>query len=1034
MDSKDKIIQEQKERIIALNEEIQRLQALLSEAGIPYEKKTQEKENVAVQSDLAVKDAETEQGKHIIPEPITQKHAQYFYSFFKGRKDVYSKRAGKPNPKTGKTGYYTQCWNYWKPGICPKYEKKKMKCSDCPEKHYKGLNGKVIMQHLLGLREDCSDVIGVYPMLPDETCNFLVFDFDNHDDNTNGEDFANTDELWREEVNALREICRIYGVDILTERSRSGKGAHIWMFFQEPVPARTARLFGTALLTKGAESVNQKSFRTYDRMLPAQDHMPLGGLGNLIALPLQGQALKNGNSAFIDQNWNAYPNQWQQLKNVKKLSKEFIEKKINEWSEDGVLGALADPGDIDGEEAEEKSRANIDSLAAGQTELNGQSQQITSQESGKKSKPWKKKKIQFRSEDVSGQFKIVFANGIYIEKDNLQPRMQNALRRMAAYSNPQYYKNLAMGFSTRDNPRIVACSEDFDDYICIPRGLKERLMEKLGEAGITYEVSDERQTGRNIHVDFAGELYPEQRKAAERMLQYENGILHAATAFGKTAVGSYLIAERKTNALVLVHNKEIMNNWVEDLQKFLDINEEPPEYKTLTGRVKRRKSVIGTRYAGHDSMTGIIDVVMISSLGKPGNTDAVVKDYGLVLIDECHHCASDTAEAVVKEVSARYVYGLTATPKRDDGQEQKIFMQIGPVRYRFSAKDKVKLQGIEHYVYPRFTRLINTTGQDWKINEAYVAVRSSDVRNRQIVSDVEECLKQGRTPLVLTKFKDHADTLLAMLQDKADHVFLLKGGRSRKENEQIREKMKNVPANESMVLVAIGQYIGEGFNYPRLDTMMLATPIAWQGNVEQYSGRLHRDYEGKQDVIICDYVDTHIRVLDKMYYKRLRAYKKIGYEIIMNTTEKKQETNAIFDSDSYMSVFERDIAEADAEIVISSPGVSARSIRRMLKDLGERHDSGVKITLLTLPADGYPKERIGKTKELLAKLTELGATVMEKPGIHEHFAVIDKEIIWYGSVNLLSNAKKEDNLMRVKSKEIAQELLEIGFIGSNTRR
>ena len=313
-------------------------------------------------------------------------------------------------------------------------------------------------------------------------------------------------------------------------------------------------------------------------------------------------------------------------------------------------------------------------------------------------------------------------------------------------------------------------------------------------------------------------------------------------------------------------------------------------------------------------------------------------------------------------------------------------------------------------------------------------MRSSDVRNRQIVSDVEECLKQGRTPLVLTKFKDHADTLLAMLQDKADHVFLLKGGRSRKENEQIREKMKNVPANESMVLVAIGQYIGEGFNYPRLDTMMLATPIAWQGNVEQYSGRLHRDYEGKQDVIIYDYVDTHIRVLDKMYYKRLRAYKKIGYEIIMNTTEKKQETNAIFDSDSYMSVFERDIAEADAEIVISSPGVSARSIRRMLKDLGERHDSGVKITLLTLPADGYPKERIGKTKELLAKLTELGATVMEKPGIHEHFAVIDKEIIWYGSVNLLSNAKKEDNLMRVKSKEIAQELLEIGFIGSNTRR
>lgn len=382
----------------------------------------------------------------------------------------------------------------------------------------------------------------------------------------------------------------------------------------------------------------------------------------------------------------------------------------------------------------------------------------------------------------------------------------------------------------------------------------------------------------------------------------------------------------------------------------------------------------------------------------------------------------------MKEISARYVYGLTATPKRDDGQEPKIFMQIGSVRYRFSAKDKVKLQGIEHYVYPRFTRLINTTGQDWKINDAYAAVRSCEMRNKQIISDVEECLKQGRTPLVLTKFKDHADILLSMLQDTADHVFLLKGGRSRKENEEIREKMRNVPANESMVLVAIGQYIGEGFNYPRLDTMMLTTPIAWQGNVEQYSGRLHRDYEGKQNVIIYDYVDTHIRVLDKMYYKRLRTYKKIGYEIIMNTTEKKQETNAIFDSDSYISVFERDIEEAGMEIVISSPGINERGVQRNIKTLGERHDAGVKITLLTLPGDGYPKERIEKTKELIAELMGLGVTVQEKSGMHEHFAVIDREIVWYGSVNLLSNAKEEDNLMRVKSKEIAQELLEIGFL------
>ena len=348
---------------------------------------------------------------------------------------------------------------------------------------------------------------------------------------------------------------------------------------------------------------------------------------------------------------DVYPNQWQQLQNVKKLSKEFIDKKINEWAEDGVLGALSDLENMDKEENGEVSEDNVENLQ--KAALNGHSQQTASQKSGKKSKPWKKRKLQFYPEDVSGQIQLVLANGIYIEKENLQPRMQNTLRRMAAYSNPQYYKNHAMGFSNRDNPRIVACFEEFDDYIRIPRGLREILPEKLKEAGIPYEVSDERQKGKSICVDFSAELYPEQRKASEQMLRYENGILHAATAFGKTAVGAYLIAARKMNTLILVHNKEIMNNWVEDLQKFLDINEEPPEYTTPKGRVKRRKSVIGTRYAGHDSMTGIIDVVMISSLGKPGNIDTVVKDYGMVLIDECHHCASDTAEAVVKEVSAR---------------------------------------------------------------------------------------------------------------------------------------------------------------------------------------------------------------------------------------------------------------------------------------------------------------------------------------------------------------------------------------------
>ena len=835
-------------------------------------------------------------------------------------------------------------------------------------------------------------------MFTDETCNFLVFDFDNHDEKTNGDDFANTDEEWIEEVNAMRSICKNNDIQTLVERSRSGKGAHIWLFFEEPIPASIARKFGTALLTKGAESVNQKNFKSYDRMLPAQDHMPEGGLGNLIALPLQGQALKKGNSAFIDEKWNAYPNQWKVLKETNKISKSFIEEKINEWTADGLLGVLAED-------------------MSGNTEKSG----------NEESKPWEKKKQRFESSDVDGILNITLANQIYINIENVKPRLQNQIRRLAAFSNPEFYKNQAMGFSTKGTARIISCSQDVDNYVCIPRGCEEKFVERLTDASVPFKKEDCRQVGRSISVSFVGELYLEQQKAADKMLDYDTGILGAATAFGKTAVGAYLVYARKVNTLILVHNTEIMKNWVEDFEKFLHIDEEPPEYKTATGRIKKRKSVIGRMYAGHNSVTEIIDVVMISSLGKKGEINQLVKNYGLVIMDECHHGASQTAEEVLNEVNAKYVYGLTATPKRDDGQEQKVFMQFGLIRYRYTARDKAKEQGIEHFVYPRFTRLVHSEGENFSINEAYKMVRESDIRNNQIIYDVEDCLAKGRTPLVLTKFKEHAAYLYDKLYGSADHIFLLQGGKSAKERDLIRKQMKEVPENETIVLVAIGQYIGEGFNYPRLDTMMLTTPIAWHGNVEQYAGRLHRDFEGKQDVIIYDYVDSHIRVLERMYHKRLRAYKKIGYEICLALTDKKQIANAIYDNESYGAIYEKDLLEANKNIIISSPGINEKKVKRIIALIRERQESGVCVTVITLKAESYPENRVEKTRQLIKQLLDVGIKVSQVPVIHEHYAIVDGEIVWYGSMNLLSGEKEDDNLMRVVSKEIAQELMEITF-------
>ena len=295
-----------------------------------------EKENISYTEAITRLDSYEEddeydpnQGRRIIhPAQITDEMANRFYARFWGRQDVYSKRTIKKS--TGEVNYYPQCNNFWSER-CYRKSGTKIKCMDCEYRDWSRLTIRQIKAHLLGKSYEASDVIGVYPLLTDNTCRFLVFDFDNHEKSAEKKDFANTDEEWRNEVNAMCRICDLNGIYFLLERSRSGRGAHLWIFLDKPVSAALVRKSGFALLEKGAEEVNLKSFKYYDRMLPAQDHLPEGGLGNLIALPLQGKALLEGNSAFIDEKWNAYPDQWSVLMGTPRLTKEFLEEKIKEW-------------------------------------------------------------------------------------------------------------------------------------------------------------------------------------------------------------------------------------------------------------------------------------------------------------------------------------------------------------------------------------------------------------------------------------------------------------------------------------------------------------------------------------------------------------------------------------------------------------------------------------------------------------------------------------------------------------------------------
>lgn len=966
-------------RIQALEDENRLLKERLEEAGVSYA------DIVSGDAGGVVELYDPDQGARIKKFDVTDKIASDFFMMFcRGRKNVYDLRY--TNPKTGKNGYYTQCFNRWDRG-CHIQKKDGVRCKDCELRAYKPVTLPLIKAHMNGTDPNGNDVVAIYPMLENNLCQLLVFDFDNHAKGAEQEDYANIDDGWKEEINALRRICKNLDVDAVVERSRSGRGAHLWIFFKEMVPARLARRFGFALLEKGAESVNLKSFKYYDRMIPTQDVLPEGGLGNVIALPLQGMALKSGNSAFIDENWNAYEDQLNVLAGTRRLTRQGIEDYLSLWYSTGS----------------------------------------TSEDNGTDA-PWDKNS-EIEAGSVKGVVRIVLADRIYIDSTGMSNKTKRQLRRMATFSNKQYFQNQAMDMPNYDESRFIYLGSDEGKYIVLPRGLWEDILKKFDNAGISYKIEDKRTKGQELNISFRGELRESQIPAVETMLGNETGILHAATAFGKTVVCCDMIARRGISTLILVDRADLMNQWIKRLEEFLDIDEELPEYQTKTGRTRKRKSLIGNLQGAHDTLTGIVDVAMIRSLKKKDGFHPKLKEYAQVYFDECHHAASDSAIEVLQEINAKYVYGVTATPKRGDGKEKINEFLLGPIRYRFTAKDRAEEQNINHLVYPRFTRTVKPhhLSKTPYGNDAYELIRNNDVRDEQIIRDVADCVQAGRTPVVLTKYVDHAKKLSERLKTYADRLILLTGANGTKARRAQVEELNKVDDSDSLILVGTGSLLGEGFDFPRLDTLFMATPVSGENVVEQYVGRLNRDYDGKENVIVYDYVDSHIPKFDKMYSARLKAYKKIGYELCVNLDGEKQKANAIYDIENYAETYWKDLEEANSAVVVSSPRLNNQKVDRIINMLGKRRELGVKVTIVTWHPDAYKYGKDDVRMELMERLRKAGFEIRLVEETCEHYAVIDNEIVWYGSVNLLSKEDAEDNLMRVCSKDIAAELLEMTF-------
>lgn len=887
-----------------------------------------------------------------------------FMSLFRGREDVYAKRW--ENPKKGTAGYAPVCLNLWRSGICGK---PKTPCAKCNNRSYAQLDKTVVENHLRG-----RVVVGSYPMLPDDTCHFLAMDFDKSD--------------WPKDVTAIREVCLEFTIPIAVERSRSGNGCHVWFFFDHPVEAKLARKFGTALLTCAMDKRHDITFESYDRLFPSQDTLPKGGMGNLIALPLQKSARENGGSEFIDDDFQSYPDQWAFLSTIERLSQHRLEALIHLLSPGNELGELK----VDEEEET----------------------------------PWETKKnnIVLTKDDFPDRLEIVRANMLYIPKMGMSQRSLNRIKRLASFKNPMFYRQQAMRLSTYGHPRVISCADETKDYLCLPRGCVPNLQDELVPLGIETSIIDKTFEGKQINVAFNGRLRDEQELALHHMLQHENGILSGTTAFGKTIVAIKLIAEKKTNTLILVDKISLLSQWQERLSEFLHINETLPDAPKKRGR-KKKKELIGQIGGGKDTSSGIIDIAVMQSLARQGDVKDLVQRYGLIIADECHHASAFTYEQILKTARAKYVYGLTATPVRKDGHHPILFMQCGPIRYRDNPGKQAERRPFEHYVIPRFTSLrvpLGTDAKDITIQSLYAEIRDSDFRDRQIIDDVLKNHDQGRHCLILTLRTAHVEKLAQRLSAHIPNVISLTGGMGRKDTQNAFNRIARIPEDVPVVLVATGHFIGEGFDEPRLDTLFLAMPISWKGTLQQYAGRLHRMYTTKKEVRIYDYVDIQIPMLEKMYQKRLNGYASMGYKAKADDVMDSP-LDIIFTKDNFLPVFNQDIVAAHKEILIVSPFIRQKRTREMIQYLSNAIGNKIRITIVTRPKEDFPEKEHPLYQKALDLLTESGVTILFKSAIHQKFAIMDQAVVWYGSINLLSYGSAQESIMRIENAHIASELI-----------
>jgi superfamily II DNA or RNA helicase len=676
--------------------------------------------------------------------------------------------------------------------------------------------------------------MGVYPLLIDETCWFLAADFD--------------DGAWQEDIASFRETCRSHDIPFAIERSRSGNGAHAWFFFSKPVPSSLARNLGCFLITESMAHRHQISMSSYDRLFPNQDTLPRGGFGNLIALPLQREARAMGNSVFMDASLTPYSDQWAFLSRIQRINPNRVREIVQDAGRHGKVMGLRMV------ETEEETDHT----------------------------PWKRPPSGYKErisigEPLPREVHAVISQRLFIERNGIPSPLLNQIKRLAAFQNPEFYKRQSMRLSTALTPRVIACAEELPEHVALPRGCLPEVEALLNEHGISLSVSDKREEGVVLDCSFTGTLTSVQEQAAKALLAHDIGVLVAPPGIGKTVVGTYLIAMRRRNILVLVHRKPLLDQWVAQLALFL-------------GKTPKEIGQIGS---GKNRLTGKIDVAMMQSLVRLGRVENLVAGYGHIIVDECHHIPAVSFERVLSEVKARFVTGLTATPRRRDGQQPILHMQLGPVRFAVDSRNKNAQRPFAHSLIVRETRFAPMMQTDRTgIQELYAMLAADQTRNELICTDVIRALEDRRSPIVLTERRDHLESLAERLRKYVPHLIVLHGTMKTSARREALANLTRAPDGEARLLLATGRYIGEGFDDAQLDTLFLAMPVSWKGTLIQYSGRLQRLYAGKTEVRIYDYVDREVPMLLRMFEKRLRGYRAMGYTRVEDNNEARERHEA----------------------------------------------------------------------------------------------------------------------------------------------